>query len=109
MYRIDGTTPFHADLLCRDNTRVCLLEEWVNSWRYFWSNCTPLLIRRSNENIVYGTALPTWRLCGGVALFLLIHDYLPVGKRITLTVFERLLFSLPSGIFTTLTNLCGIK
>ena len=44
MYRIDGTTPFHADLLCRDNTRVCLLEEWVNSWRYFWSNCTPLLI-----------------------------------------------------------------
>jgi len=44
VYRIDGPTPFHGSLLCRDNTRVHPTREWVNSSRYFWSNCTPLLI-----------------------------------------------------------------
>ncbi len=26
------------------NTRIGLVEEWVNFERYFWSNCKPLLI-----------------------------------------------------------------
>ena len=26
------------------NTRIRRVREWVNSWRYFWSKCTPLLI-----------------------------------------------------------------
>jgi hypothetical protein len=33
------------------NTRIRRVREWVNSWRYFWSKFTPLLIPHHCERL----------------------------------------------------------